>query len=456
MAGFFKRLFGGSEPVADTQLSGTASPEGWLLDLFGGMMTSTGLRVSISEAMSVPGVAACINVMSEDLAKIPLKFYKYKKGGGKELALDHPLYRLLHTAPSPWLTSFNWRRATFGAALSRGNALTRIRRDGRGEVYRLVPIKPDLVTYKFAAEGEPFYDIGGPQPRYTLGYEDAIHLPYRPDFMAGDKGGVLGVSPITRHVETIALAIATERFAAAFFRNGARPSVAVEMPGKFPNQETANRIRARLEAAYSGVNNAFKVAVLELGMKLKELTYKNSDSQLVEIRKEQAVQIAMIYGVPPHKIGILDKATFSNIEHQAIEYATGPVGGLASAHEAAIALSALTIAEQEDYHVAYDLNGLLRGDLASRYKAYAIGRQWGWLNADTILEWEDMDPLPNGAGKTYMVPFNMQQVGGNAKPNDPANPGPLQDDPPEKDDDEDDDKALSPLLGPDGLRIRRT
>jgi len=455
MSGFFRRLLG-REASADTSVSGTSAPEAWLLDLFGGMMTSTGLRVSISEALSVPGVSACINVVSEDLAKIPLKLYRYKKTGGKELAVDHPLFRLLHTAPAPWLTSFNWRRATFAAAMSRGNHLTRIRRDGRGEVFRLVPIRPDHVTYKFAAEGEPFFEVNGVTDRYVLGHTDAIHMAYRPDYMAAEKGGILGVSPITRHVETIALAIATERFAAAFFRNGARPSVAVEMPGKFPNPETANRIRARLEAAYSGVNNAFKVAVLELGMKLKELTYKNSDSQLVEIRREQVTQIAQIFGVPPHKVGILDKATFSNIEHQAIEYVTGPVGGMAAAHEAAIFLSGLTPDEQENYTVAYDLNGLLRGDLASRYKAYAIGRQWGWLNADTIREWEDMDPLPNEAGQTYMVPFNMQQVG--AKPaDDPSNPAPLQDEKEEREEDEEEDKALTnySILGPDGLPLRR-
>lgn len=434
----------GEMTAADS--SGTAHPEAWFLDLFAGMLTSTGLRVSVSDAMSVPSVAACVNILSEDLAKVPLKLYERKARGGRTLATDHPLYTLLHDNPSPWMTSFNWRRVDFGAAISRGNAITRIYRSGRGEVKRLLPIRPDKVAIKWAADGEPFFDINNQASRYTLSYEDVIHNMYRPDIMAGEDNGLKGISPITRHPEAIALAIATERFAAAFFKNGARPSLAVEMPGRFPNPEVANRIRKRLEDAYSGVSNAFKVAVLELGMKLKEISYKNSDSQLIEVRREQALEMCRIFGVPPHKIGILDKATFSNIEHQAIEYVTGPVSALATSHEAAIRLSVLTEAEKERFYVAYDLNGLLRGDIASRYRAYAIGRQWGWLSADDIRDWEDMDPLPNGAGKSYYVPHNMQEVGDEKEPDDGT------------DEKSQPDPAATPsaILGPDGLPLWRT
>jgi HK97 family phage portal protein len=332
--------------------------------------------------------------------------------------------------------------------MSRGDAVTQIRRTGRGEVRRLSPIRPDKVTFKYTSEGEPFFEINGGSSRYTLSSEDAVHLAYRPDFLAADNGGVRGVSPITRHPEAIALAIATERFAATFFRNGARPSMAIEMPGKFPNEDTARRIRARLEAAYSGLDNSFKIAVLELGMKLKELSYKNSDSQLIEIRKEQALEMCRIFGVPPHKIGILDKATFSNIEHQAIEYVTGPLSAFATSHEQALWLTTLSEKEQGEYYIAYDLNGLLRGDIASRYKAYATGRQWGWLSADEVREWEDMDPLPNEAGRSYFVPFNMQQVGGESSDEGPEEP--------DEEDEPDEPKESSLILGPDGLPARRS
>lgn len=445
------KQFGVETPPPQAEMEGsavsnTSHPEQWFVDLFAGVMTSTGLRVSVNDAMSVPSLAACVNILAEDIAKVPLKLYKKQSKGSKVADTDHPLYHLLHDFPSPWMTSFTWRRVDFGSALTRGNGVTRIFRSGRGEVRRLMPLRPDQTTLRWTPEGEPFFDVSpSGAAKYTLSHEDVIHNMYRPDIMVGRDGGVSGVSPISRHTEAIALAIATERFASMFFKNGARPSVAIEMPGRFPNNDVANRIRRRLEDAYSGLSNSFKVAVLELGMKLKEISYKNSDSQLIEVRKEQAVEMCRIFGVPPHKIGILDKATFSNIEHQAIEYVTGPISALATSQEAAIRLSALTRREQEHYFVAFDLNGLLRGDIASRYRAYAIGRQWGWLSADDVREWEDMGPLPNEAGKSYYVPVNMQEVG-----NEDAN-----DDGSEKDAPEVDPAATpSKILGPDGLPIR--
>ena len=185
----------------------------------------------------------------------------------------------------------------------------------------------------------------------------------------------------------------------------------VEMDKQFPNDKVADRVRASIERAFSGLDNAFKVAVLELGLKLKEASFNNSDAQLVEVRKEAAVTCCQMFGVPPHKVGILDRATFSNIENQGIDYVTGPISAMASAVESAIETACLTTAERGTYNVRFDLNGLLRGDIFSRYRAYAIGRQWGWLNADEIRAFENFDPLPDGAGKTYLNPLNMVPAG---------------------------------------------
>ncbi|WP_451988830.1 phage portal protein [Azospirillum argentinense] len=404
-------------PAAPSQTSGSAEPEGWLLDLFGGMVTATGLRVGVQDALRLPGVAACVQVLSEDLAKVPLVIYRKKRGGGKEPATDHPLYHLLNRRMCPWLPAFHGRRVWLHNAMALGNQFNRLKRDDAGDVRRITPVQPGRTQTRWTEESEPFYDIMlGSGMLRDLSFQQVLHIPYRASNDGAEHGGLWGRSPLEMHRESLALAIAAERFAARFFANGARPSVVIEMAGKMPNDAVGQRVRAGLERAMSGMDNAFKIAVLEMGMKLKELTYKNSDSQLIEVRKQAAVEQATMFNMPPHKIGILDKATFSNIEHQAIEYVTGPVTALARGIEGAVETSCLSEQELDEYEIRHDLDDLLRGDIASRYRAYAIGRQWGWLNTDDIREWEDMNPLPDGQGKTYLTPLNMVPAGTEQRP----------------------------------------
>lgn len=398
----------GSAPAATTtQSSGTRNPEGWLIDLFGGMLTSSGIRVDPYLAMTVPGFAACVHVLSDDLSKVPLVLYRRNAKGEVSEATDHPLYRLLRYRPTPWMHTSQFRRSLVECSITRGNGYARVLRDGLGEVRRLNLVKPGYATPRWTLDGEPVFDIMGSTDKSTVSYQDCIHVPYRASGEAGEHGGVAGISPVQRHPEAIALAVAAERFAGAFFRNGARPSVVLETDKKFADDAVASRTRAQFEEKYSGVNNAFRVAILELGMKLKEFSFNNRDSQLVEVRKDAAVTMCQILNVPPHKVGILDRATNNNIEHQGIDYVAGPVSSIASAIESAIETACLTEREQEEFFVRHDLDELKRGDMLTRYRAYSIGRQWGWLNVDEIRQWEDMNPLPDDQGKTYLSPMNM-------------------------------------------------
>ncbi|MFG1205581.1 phage portal protein [Xanthobacter flavus] len=423
--GIFSGILGSSSTAqASVEPSGTSAPEPWLTDLFGGIVTATGLRVTVRDALTVPGIAACIQVLSDDLAKVPFPLLRKGGDGSRRHAVEHPLYKLLGSRPAPWLSSFDWRRTLVHTALSRGNAYGRVSRDDEGRVVRLGLIQPGRVTQRWTEEGEPFFDVigaNGPM-RQGLSFQDVLHLAYRGSNDFAENGGLIGVSPIQQHREAIALAIAAERFAAKFFSNGARPSAVIEMDKRLPNDAVANRLRAQIERAYSGVDNAFKVAILELGMKLKEFSFNNRDSQLTEVRKEQAVACCTMFGVPPHKIGILDRATFSNIEQQGIDYVTGPISSLAKAIESAVRISCLSMDEDEKYEPELDLDDLQRGDILSRYRSYAIGRQWGWLNADEIREWESMNPLPDGQGKTYLTPLNMVPAGEDPTKDDPAAP----------------------------------
>lgn len=399
---FWSQLLGGSDPRAQDRYI-----DDWLKGIEPGIATATGLKVTVDDALTSPGIAAVIQVQSEDLAKCPLEL-KRRTDAGFEPATEHPLHGLLKHGPAPWLSSFLWRQALVHGVLADGNGYSRVWWTEIGRLDRITLLKRGSTTVRWADDTEPFFDIanGGSIER-GLGWQDVIHVPYRASTEQATNGGVLGVSPILQNRETVALMLAAERFAGLFFGNGAKPSIVLEYDKKLPNDEVAARIRAGIERVYSGLGNQWKVAILELGMKMKEMDSDPSKSQLIETRKHGAEQACTMYRTPPHKIGILDKATFSNIEQQSIDYVTGPISALAKAVESAIEVACLTPAEREIYKVEHNLEGLMRGDQLSRYRAYAIGRQWGWLSADDVRVMENRNKLPNGAGESYLVPLNM-------------------------------------------------
>lgn len=421
---FLGRFFGLGDAGPSAATSGTSDPAGWLTDLFSGVVTATGLRVGVSDAMTVPAIAACVQVLSEDIAKVPLIMYRRKSDGGRERATKHPLYGLLKERTSPWMTSFAFRRVLVANAAMYGNAYARVHREF-GRVTRIQPLPPGAVTMRWADDGEPYFDVQLGNVRETgLTFRDVIHIPYRATQSGAANGGIFGQSPISMHREAIALAVATERFGAKYFANGARPSAVVEMEGKIAKDDTANRLRASIERMYSGVDNAGRIAILEHGMKLREISAKNDQSQFSEIREFQAEEMARLFRVPPHKIGLLRRATNNNIEHQGIEYVTDAVAPLASIVEQQMTIAMLTDAEQEEFFIEFELDGLQRGDIHSRYRAYSLGRQWGWLNVDEIREMENRNALPDGAGTEYLKPLNMSRAGED----------PMKDDKKEKDD----------------------
>lgn len=390
--------------------------DGWLRGLEGGISTATGIDVSVESALCVPGIAACVQVQSEDLAKVPLEL-KRRTATGFEPAIGHPLYALLKYGPVPWLSAYHWRASQAAGVLSRGNHYSRVRRVA-GAVDRIVPLQAKAVVPRWSLDGEPFFDItsGGAQERGVPWYE-VIHASYRSSDVGAENGGVIGTSPIMQNKETVALMIAAEKFAGLFFANGAHPSVILEYDKKLPNDEVARRIRAGIERVYSGLDNKWKIAILELGVKMKEISGDPAKSQLIETRKYAAEQACMMFRTPPHKIGLLERATNNNIEHQSIDYVTGPLSSLAKSIESAISVACLTPDEREMLKIEHNLEGLMRGDVLSRYRSYAIGRQWGWLSVNDVLVSENRNGI-GAEGDEYLTPLNMTP-GGDA---DPANP----------------------------------
>lgn len=408
---FWQGWFGGAEASDDRYV------DDWLKGMERGIASATGLRVTVENALTVPGISGCVQVQSEDIAKVPLEL-KRRSDDGYAPATEHRLYSLLKYGPAPWLSPYKWRKAMAHVVMTRGNAYSRVWRDSIGMTEKITPVQTGRCSVRWADDGEPFFDITrkGVVER-GLTWQDVIHVGYRDSDQCAENGGVIGVSPIEQNKETVALMIAAERFAAAFFANGAQPSMILEYDKKLPNDEVAKRIRAGIERVYGGLDNKWKVAILELGIKMRETSFDPAKTQLVETRKLGGEMACTMFRTPPHKIGILDKATFSNIEQQSIDYVTGPLSSLAKSIESAITIACLTPPEREIYKVEHNLEGLMRGDLLSRYRAYAMGRQWGWLSVNDVRDRENENRI-GPQGDEYLVPLNMIPAN-DAKPDTP-------------------------------------
>ena len=384
--------------------SGVANPATWLVDFFGGAATKSGLSVNPGTALE--WVFDAVQVRSQTLASLPLKLFRRKSDGDKEPATNHPLYRVIHDQPHPDLTSFEARNMMNAHLDLRGNAYAQIVRDNGGRVRRLVPLHPDRVTVKRSREINAdgirplFYDVmnegfGG---MTTLSSFDVLHL------RGFTTDGIVGLSPIRIKAETIGIGMAANEHAARMFSNGARPVGVLEHPAKLDDPGRKN-LRDSWTAVHGGVSNSGKVAILEEGMKFNDIGLTNLDAQLLESRKYSKEEVASMYRVPPHLMGLMDHATFGNIEQQSIDFVTHCMLSIATNWEQRLNLSLLSEDEQAEYFFQFNMAGLMRGDTASRYAAYQIGRQNGWLSANDIRETENMNRIKGG--DTYLTPLNM-------------------------------------------------
>lgn len=369
-----------------------------------GSNSASGVAVTPETSMRSAAVLACVRVLAETVAGLPLIVYRRGKNG-RERDTSLPLFNLLTSRPNRYQTAFEFREMLMAHCLLRGNGYAQKVYDGAGRLVELVPLNPTKVEPRLNPDGSLSYrvktDLFG---EVSLQSSDVFHI----KGLATD--GIIGVSPITYAREAVGLSIATEDFGARVFSNDAKPGGILEHPGKL-SDEAHKRIKDSWQAAHSGLKNAHKVAVLEEGMKWQRIGISNSDSQFIEARKFQIEEIARIFRVPPHLIGHLERATFANIEHQSLEFVQHTMLPWLRRWEQAISARLMTEKESAVYYSEFLVDGLLRGDIQSRYSAYAVGRQWGWLSADDVRRLENMEPLPEDAGKDYLVPLNMVAAG---------------------------------------------
>ena len=377
--------------------------------LFG--RTTSGKPVNERTAMQTTAVYACVRILAEAVASLPLHVYEYQDDGGKKLVHDHPLYYLLHDEPNPEMTSFVFRETLMSHLLIWGNAYAQIIRDGAGRVLGLYPLLPDKMEVQRDDKGNIYYVYSrnsDENPMFKdygnikLKAEDVLHIP------GLGFDGLIGYSPIAMAKNAVGMTLACEEYGASFFANGANPGGVLEHPGVLKDP---SKVRESWNSVYRGVNNAHKIAVLEEGMKYQQIGIPPEEAQFLETRKFQINEIARLYRIPPHMVGDLDKSSFSNIEQQSLEFVKYTLDPWVIRWEQSLQKSLLLPGEKGKYFIKLNVDGLLRGDYQSRMNGYAVGRQNGWFSANDIREMENMNPIPDEeGGNLYLINGAMTKL----------------------------------------------
>ena len=369
--------------------------------------STSGKTVTERSAMQMTAVYSCVRILAEAIAGLPLHLYTYKEDGGKEKAIGHPLYMLLHDEPNPEMSSFVFRETLMTHLLLWGNAYAQIIRNGKGEVVALYPLMPNRMTVDRDSSGQLFYSYqmnNSDAPTMKAGTvilkpSDVLHIP------GLGFDGLVGYSPIAMAKNAIGLAIATEEYGAKFFANGATPGGLLEYPGTVKDPD---RVRESWNKGFSGSQNAGKVAILEEGMKYTPISIAPEQAQFLETRKFQINEIARIFRVPPHMVGDLEKSSFSNIEQQSLEFVKYTLDPWVVRWEQSLSRALFTPEEKKQYFFKFNVEGLLRGDYQSRMNGYATARQNGWMSANDIRELENLDRIPaEEGGDLYLINGNM-------------------------------------------------
>lgn len=394
------------KPESRSSVGPFTDMKSFFAQLLAGGQTKSGISVTPESAMTIAAVHAAVRVLAESIASLPLKVYE-RDGTSRHPVSDHVASGILNRKGNSILSAMKVREMWMVHASLWGNSLSEIERDNSGRPIGIWPIDPTRIqrirVVKADNRPELRFDIRVNSETRELHPSNVLFIP-------GLGDGLIGKSPITLHREMLGASIASEQYGAAFFKNGSPPGVVFEHPLTLGTEAVA-KIVASWNQSHQGIDNAHKVAVLEEGMTIKTIGLPPADAQYIETRKFSRSEIAAIFRVPPHMIGDLEHATYSNIEFQGIEFVVHTLRPWLVRIEQAITNQLLTPKEQETMFVSHVVDGLLRGDIKSRYEAYAMAKNGGWFNADDIRELENMNPLPDGKGKIYLQPLNMVEAG---------------------------------------------
>lgn len=393
---WLSRILGRERRASETRIQ---SDDPFIAEWFG-LNGGPGAHVDPQRASGLATAGACIAVISQALAAVPLNVYRRAGNGGRERATEHPLFAVLHDAPNEVMTAFEAREMLIASLLISGNAYAVLDWNARGQVTALHPLDPGRVAVERLESGRLRYRVTDRNGRLRVYLQDEIlHLRYR---LARD--GVMGLSPIQLARETFNLALTQQETASGLAAKGNRPSGALVFPNAMGGEKkdaALDKLRAKIEANTVTSN----VMVLDGGAEWKSFSMTAKDAEFLESRKLTNLDICRIWGVPPTVVGILDHGTYSNVEMESRALVVRCLAPMARRLEQAMNVALLPTGSRRAFFVEHDLAGLLRGDMKARYESYRIGREWGWLSPNEIRGWENLPEIEGG--DEYLSPLNM-------------------------------------------------
>ena len=388
----FGRILGAFRSSPNNPSTSLANPASWMFD---GSASKTGIAITEDSAMRLSAVFGAVRVISETIASLPW-MVKQDFEGNTRNAAAHPINQLIHS-PNWIMTDFNFRETCQAHLCLHGNAFIAIKRNEAGQPIKLIPVHPDRVQVKVYKD-EKFYTID--DGKETFDDTEMIHI------LGLSFDGIVGKSVIEAARESIGLGLAADQFGGSFFGNGANVSAVLTNPGRL-SDEAYKRLMASWQRRYSGLDNAHKTAILEEGMNLTKVSISPSESQFLETRQFGVVDIARFFRIPLAYLGSLENSsTRANIEEQGIQFQRNTILPWVKRWEAEF--NRKLFPNVNDYYIRFNMDGLLRGDITSRYSSYATARQWGWLSVNDIRKFEGLDNIDNG--DTYLQPLNMVDV----------------------------------------------
>lgn len=364
---------------------------------FMGMSTS-GTNVNERSALQIATVYACVRILAETIASLPLNMYR-KTNDYREEAIDHPLYHIVHDEANDEMSSFTFWETVMTHLLLWGNAYCQIVRTGKNNIVGLYPLLPDRVEVDRNDKGQIYYIYHNSSDDTQPDYKNQGDITFRKDEILHIPGlsfnGLVGFSPIAMMKNSLGSAIAVDRYGSDFFAHNAQPVGVLEHPGNLKNPQ---KIRENWMDTYGGVGNSHKVAVLEEGMSYKPITLPPEDSQFLSTKEFSVEEICRIFRVPPHLVQDLKRSTYNNIEHQGIAFVTYTLMPWMVRIEKALKKDCLLPDEKTDYYFKFNANSLMRGDTTSRMEGYAKGFTNGIYAVDEIRAMEDLPPIGEEEG----------------------------------------------------------
>lgn len=388
----FGRILSAFRSSPNNPSTSLANPASWMFD---GSASKTGIAITEDSAMRLSAVFGAVRVISETIASLPW-MVKQDFEGSTRNAAAHPINQLIHS-PNGMMTDFNFRESCQAHLCLHGNAYIAIKRNEAGQPVSLIPVHPDRVKVKVYKD-EKFYTID--DGKETFDDTEMIHI------VGLSFDGIVGKSVIEAARESIGLGLAADQFGGSFFGNGANVSAVLTHPGRL-SDDAYKRLMASWQRRYAGLDNAHKTAILEEGMNLQKVSISPSESQFLETRQFGVVDIARFFRIPLAYLGSLENSsTRANIEEQGIQFQRNTILPWVKRWEAEF--NRKLFPNGNEYYIRFNMDGLLRGDISSRYSSYATARQWGWLSVNDIRKFEGLDNIDNG--DTYLQPLNMVDV----------------------------------------------